>query len=66
MSPLTERTDVDNLPLSAKMILYHLRDTTLSAGPPRRTPRARFNLATPIAILLAVVAMLYVGARAMS
>lgn len=57
---------MENLHIADKMILYHLRDTTLSAGPSRRAPRPRFPIATPIAILLAVVAMLYIAARATS
>lgn len=57
---------MENLHIADKMILYHLRDTTLSAGPSRRAPRPRFPIAMPIAILLAVVAMLYIAARATS
>lgn len=57
---------MEHLPLAHKMILYHLRDTTLSAGPSLRAQRPRFPIAMPIAILLAVVAMLYIAARAAS
>lgn len=57
---------MENLPIADKMILYHMRDTTLSAGPSRRAPRPRFPLAMPVAILLVVIGMLYFAARAAS
>lgn len=46
------------------MILYHIRDTTLSAGPMQRRPR--FSLGTPIGITLAACALLYFVSRALS
>lgn len=52
---------MDRIALPDKMVLYHIRDTTLSAGP--RRVRPRFNLGLPIGILLVIVALLYFGAR---
>lgn len=52
---------MDKLPIAEKMVLYHIRDTTLSAGPLHRQPR--FSIAMPISILLSVGALLYLAAR---
>lgn len=53
---------MDDLPLASKLVLYHIRDTTLSAGPVRR--RARYSLSMPIGVTLAALALLYFAARA--
>lgn len=55
---------MDNLPLASKMVLYHIRDTTLSAGPVRHRPR--YNMGLPISITTTVVALLYLVGRALS
>lgn len=52
---------MEDLPIQCKNVLYHIRDTTLSAGPVRR--RSRYSMGMPIGITVAAVALLYFGAR---